>query len=255
MAKMTVLEMTQNILAALEADDINSLADTPEASDVAEIIKEVYYQMLTWAGVPELNTAYFNLEGLGDTTRPNYLKLPDEVDELFWFRYNIEEDGDTQDNWKEVRYCSPEDFFTLLMQRNLSDTDVVEITTDEGTPLYIKNGDGPSFYTISQDRFIITDSYDSAVDATLQGSKSVGGGFRHPIFTISDSFIPDLDTNLFPYLLAESKAVAFANINQTVNSKQERIAREQKIRHQNERHRFELKNDKKQTGPHYGRRR
>lgn len=255
--KMTLLEMVQNILGALESDDINSISDTPEGTLVADIVKEVYFQMLTWTTTPELHNAYFPLEGLSDSAFPNYLKLPDNVIELFWWKYDIQDTDDTQAVYQSVIFKDTEDFFRSIMKRDLSDTEVTEITSADGVPMWIYNDRNPEFYTILNGNSIVCDAYDSAVESTLQASKTVAGGQEEPTFTIADAFTPELDANLFPYLLAESKAVAFANLKQTVNAKQERISREQKVRHQNQRHRFQAlnKHDTTTQGANFGRRR
>lgn len=255
--KMTLLEMVQDVLSAVEADEVNSISDTPEGEMVSKIIKGVYFQMLTWATTPELQTAYFNLEGLSDTTKPVYLKLPDNVEELYWFKYDIQDVDSSQAEYANIRYLSTEEFFERVMSRTLADTEVTEITTDDGVPLWIYNDRNPELYTILNDKFIVCDAYDSAVEATLQGSKTVAAGKQIPVFTETDAFTPDLDDNLFPYLLAESKAVAFAELEQRVSQKHESISREQKVRHQNQMHRFKHKNEHNTNteGPDFGRRR
>lgn len=255
--KLTLLEMVQNILSSIEADEVNSIADTPEGQMIADIIKAVYFQMLTWASVPELRTAYFSLEGLSDTDYPTYLRLPSDVDELYWFKYDKQETDSTQKEYGNITYCEPQKFYEMLMGRDLALTEVIEVNSQDGVPLWIYNDRAPTYYTINEDNFIICDSYDADVDTTLQGSKTVAAGAKHPTFTISDSFTPDLDTNLFPYLLAEAKAIAMVELKQTNSSKHERVSREQKVRYQNEKHRFkELNTDNTTTqGPNYGRRR
>ena len=45
MAKMTLLEMTQNILSAMDSDAVNSIGDTVESLQVADVIVETYYEL------------------------------------------------------------------------------------------------------------------------------------------------------------------------------------------------------------------
>ena len=49
---------------------------------------------------------------------------------------------------------------------------------------------------------------------------------------MEDDFVPPLDANLFPLLLAESKGVCFINLKQVSSSKEEQRARRQRIRMQ-----------------------
>jgi hypothetical protein len=253
--KMTVLEMVQDILSAIEADDVNSISDTPEGDQVALIIRDVYFQMLTWATTPELHNAYFNLEGLSDTNQPNYLKLPTNITELYWWKYDIQDTEDTQAVYANVKYLCTEDFFEHVMKRDSSETEVISVTTNDGVDLFIYNDRNPEYYTILNDEFIVCDAYDSAIETTLQGSKTVAAGQQEPTFTLSDSFTPSLDANLFPYLLAEAKAIAFVELKQTESGKHERISREQKIRHQNQRNRFKDLNGGNTNTVNFGRRR
>ena len=143
------------------------------------------------------------------------------------------------------------------MSRDSTDANTTTITTTGGVPLFIETDKQPEFYTIIGDKTIITDSYDSAVDTTLQGSKTVGAGMKTPTFTVSDSFTPDIDANLFPFLLAEAKAVAFANIEQIQNPKAEQAARTTKVRWQNQKQRFRQRNQDNPytSGPNFGRQR
>ena len=41
--KMTLLDITQSILSAMDSDYANSIGDTVEAEQVATIVKETYY--------------------------------------------------------------------------------------------------------------------------------------------------------------------------------------------------------------------
>ncbi len=45
MAKLTLLDMTQNILSALDSDPVDSIDETVEAVQVAELVKEAYDKM------------------------------------------------------------------------------------------------------------------------------------------------------------------------------------------------------------------
>ena len=46
MAKLTLLEMTQDIMSDMDSDEINSINDSVEALQVAQIIKTTYYNII-----------------------------------------------------------------------------------------------------------------------------------------------------------------------------------------------------------------
>jgi hypothetical protein len=63
-------------------------------------------------------------------------------------------------------------------------------------PLIIRKTAGPQFWTSFDDNYIIFDAYNSAVDSTLQSSKSIFYAETRPMFYIEDEFTPDLPENL-----------------------------------------------------------
>lgn len=99
---------------------------------------------------------------------------------------------------------------------------------------YYKNDQRPHICTVIQDYYVIFDAYDSAVDSTLQESKTLVKAQVNPAFTLSDVFVPNLDDQQFPLLLNEAKALAFFEIKQQPHQKAEQEARRQWIHSQKE---------------------
>jgi hypothetical protein len=52
--KKTLLEMTQDILNDMDSDEVNSISDTVEAQQVANIIKTCYNEMISNRDWPHL---------------------------------------------------------------------------------------------------------------------------------------------------------------------------------------------------------
>ena len=79
--KMTLLEIVQNILSAMDAEEISSISDTIESQQVAEEVKTTYYENF---GNFQLRSRFdiIQLEALADSTdKPNILKVPANVDQ------------------------------------------------------------------------------------------------------------------------------------------------------------------------------
>ena len=88
MAKQTLLDMVQNILSAMDSDYANSIGDSVEADQVATIVKETYFDLITNVlDIPE-HKEILTLTALGDSSHPNYLQLPSDVFNIDYFRYN-----------------------------------------------------------------------------------------------------------------------------------------------------------------------
>lgn len=234
MRKMTLLEMTQAILSDMSDDEVNSISDTVSSLQVAEIIKNTYYAEFNNTRVPEKDRL-IKLEGLGDVTRPNYLKIPDNVVKIHWVRYK---DYDNDNLYQELIYLEPEEF--LRRQLSVRSTDSDAVATIDPVSLvtyYIRNNATPRYYTIFDDQHLVFDSFDAAYEATMQNSNSLAWGKVTEDFLMQDDYIPPIDGNLFPLLLHEAKSVAFHDLKQMPNGKAEQTARRQRIKWQNDKFR------------------
>jgi len=225
MPKMTLLEMTQNILAAMNSDQVNDITDTVESQDVARTIETTYFDLLSIITIPE-HKELIELESVGDLNRPNFLKIPDNVSSFEVVKYR---NTSNSDRMKEICYLSPEYFFRRIDQNLSTNANVQLITDTSGFTYYIKNNRSPTYYTIFDDEYLVFDSYDSNADTTLQSSKSFVFGYKEPSFSQTNTFIPDLDSQHFPLLLAEAKSNCFVDIKQMANPKEDGKARKMRL--------------------------
>lgn len=223
MAKMTLLQMVQNILSSMSSDEVNSIYDTVESQQVAEIIKETYYDLFSNVEVPE-KVGIAKLTSVSDLTRPNYLKIPDDILSFDWVKYRDSSDG----KYKTLSFCDPKTFFEKVGE-NGEGSDTTLITDASGITYYVKNNEQPRFYTLLNDEYLVTNSYNSAYDTTLQASKTFAWGEIEEEWDASDTFIPNLDNDLFPLFLSEAKSVCFITLKQMANQKEEQRARKHRV--------------------------
>lgn len=252
MATMTLLEMVQDIMSDMDSDEINSISDTIEGSQVAQILKTTFFKLIANRTIPE-HRAWVQLTALGDVVHPNYLKLPSGVfqaDECTVY-YDKFETGDTDRDYQPIHYKLPRDFLNLSLGRNSGDTTIDIISDFGGADLLIDNDKHPDWWTSFDDEHVVFDSYKKTEDTTIQASKSGMWVQQIPSWTTSDTFVPDIDETLFPLLLAEAKTRCFVKLKQTTDPTAQADARELKIGMQNDRHRFKHRNFR--TGPDFGR--
>ena len=69
--KKTLLEIVQNILNEMDSDEINSIDETVEASQVAQIVRSCYDEIISRDNWPHLKKMV-QLEASDDITKPNY---------------------------------------------------------------------------------------------------------------------------------------------------------------------------------------
>lgn len=220
MSKLTLIEMTQDILNDLDSDAVNSINDTIEALQVAQIIKTTYMSLMDGRHWPHLYEI-FQLDALSDINHPVYLKIPETIVNVEWIKYNVRSATDTKDKFSNISYKQPIDFLSIVDARDSSASNIQSVIDFSGVSLNIIKDKAPQYFTSFDDEHIVFDSYNNAVDTTIQQSKTKGYGRRNTTFTLSDLFIPDLPVQAFSMLLSEAKATAFTILKQTTNSKAE----------------------------------
>lgn len=234
MAKLSLLDMTQNILSALDSDPVGSIDETVEAVQVAELIKEAYFELISqrdWPFLFQLGT----LNGVGNTATPTHMTIPSTWNKIKWIKYNK----------KDTTYMEPEAFTDMIMGRKPQ----AGVINNNG---YVINQD-PVYWTSYDDTTIVFDGYDSSVDTTLQASKSAVYGTVQATWQHVDSFIPAIPEKFFPTLLAEAKSQAFVNLKQQANAREERKATRGRMAMRNEAWRNENGEAKYNRKVNYGR--
>lgn len=224
--KMTLLEMVQNILSSTDGDNVNSISDTTEAVQVAEIIKQTYYSLISRRDWEFMRTMQ-HLDGVGDIDKPTKLKIPDTLQSVTCFRYRYTE-PDSTTNWVDLIYLRPCDFIERV-QRKIDSSSSTSTTNDSGVELIIRTNVRPKYWTSFDDKYIYCDSYDSSNETTLQASNTTVEGVKRPDWTVSDTFTPNLPSEMFQLLLNESKSIAHLELKQAVHAKAEQDARRQYI--------------------------
>lgn len=216
--KMSLLDIVQDILSDMDSDEVNSIDDTTEAQQVAQVVKTCYFEMIGNRNWPHLKRL-LQLTNVNDLNRPNYLKLPTNLKELVDVRYQ-KENG----QYVSLKFREPEEFLTLISNRSLEWTNVQQVYDFGGSTLMVVNDKDPEYWTTFDDVHVVCDSFDRTLDDTLKASKTQCIAFIQPTWDRSDDFIPDLPVEAFPALLEEAKSTAFFNQKQMVNQKAEQKA-------------------------------
>lgn len=244
--KTTLLELVQSILSDMDSEAVNSINDSVEAQQVASVIEDTYYNIISNRDIPELKRI-ITLTSLSDSTRPTHFQYPTNVKQLEEVRYNIAPTGSV--TYSTIYYVDPLEF----VSRQATDEDAANIIqvpdVNTSSVLLIRNNTMPTYYTSFDDKHLVFNAYDASVDTTLQASKTMAYGTVYPLFSITDSFEPQLDDNMMPYLLAESKSVCFSLFKSGSDPKVEQAARRLKSYAQNDMYRTKQANKR----PHYGR--
>jgi hypothetical protein len=232
--KLSLLDMTQRILSALDSDPVSSIDETVEAVQVAEIIRDSFFDLMSQRSWPFLRTLS-TLTGLGDVNNPTKLLIPENINKMFWVKVNK----------KDVQYIDPAEFQHIVDTR----TPELDEANSEG---FVINRD-PIYWTSFDDKSVIFDGWDSSATNTITSQMTSIYGVKVATWQHVDSFIPELPEKFFPTLLAEAKAQAFVNLKQQANPREEAKARRGRVTMQNEAWRNEQGEIKYNRRVNYGR--
>ena len=243
--KKTLLEMVQSILSDMDSESVNSIGDSVEAQQIASVIEDTYFNIIAARDIPE-HRQLLKLTSLSSTVRPTHFQYPTNTRDIVSLSYNIDTSGGV--NYQEIYFVEPLDFLSRIPAVNAGTTLVVP-DVNSSTSLVVFTDRMPTYYTSFDDLHIVMNAYDVTVENTLQASKTRAYGTVYPTFTIADSFTPDLDDTMLPYLLAEAKSTCFSLFKSGSDPKIEQAARRLKSFVQNDMYRTKRPNVRN----HYGR--
>lgn len=226
--KLCLLDMVQDILSDMDSDEVNSIDDTVESRQVAQIVKTTYMNMCSnrnWGDQKRLIT----LNHAGDITKPTHLQLPESFKELQYLAYNVKDSDNVGplDEYRKLQYRYPDEFLRIVNTRPRQNDNYLEVEDYGGVKLFIKNNTPPTYWTSFDDKYVVCDSYDEEVDSTLQAAKTQCLAVLAPSWDMRDAFVPQLPIEGFSALLADAKSTAFLVLKQMANEKAESTSRRQ----------------------------
>ena len=225
---MTLLEITQDILSVMDGDSVNSIYDTEESEQVAKVVIRTFNAMVSG------NTWYHTRKGLtlvplSDLTRPTHIRLGDNVKELNSVNYDKAKLGVLHKEYAPVKYKRPDDFLRYTNMHNSSKDNILSVRDFSGIELLIQNDKAPDYCTSFDDKVLIFDSYDGAVESTVQESKVQAFGSVVPELKFEDDAVPDLPPDAMSGLVEEATSKCQWLIRQFEDPKSEQEAKRQSV--------------------------
>lgn len=213
MPARTLLQVVQNVLSAMEADNVNSISDTVESVAIARVAEETFFELISqsdWPHLEVLETA----DSHSSLESPNVLRIPKNIKNIKGFWY----DG------SRLKYLPIEEFIEMSNQLDVSKENVVLSQVGANTYLNCYNDTAPRVFTLVGDSLVVTDSYNSNESSTLLGHKSLISGTETPYFELDDNFVPKMPDSMLSTYLAMVKRSAFLYFRREPSTKDERAA-------------------------------
>lgn len=213
--KKTLLEIVQDIMSDMDTEDVSTISELDESMQIARIVRQTFFNIAATRKTPE-HRDLFQLTAASDSAKPTNFTLGNNVKVVdnIWYQ-------DSTGKYTEIGFLDKLEF----LKRTDGVSDNYQTVDVGSTNVRVRNNKHPEYYTSFDDETIIMDSFDNSVDATLQASKVRAYGELLPTFSLTDGHVPDLDVSLFPYLISESKAMAFDIKKGGVPGKVEQTAR------------------------------
>lgn len=229
----TLLQLTKTIMYSMDGEEIASINDNYESRQVANIIGEVYLNLIPQLDLPTHNTLFQASAPIGGSSAayPTILQMPSNCIYFDNLKYDCHLSGTTDPLFTDLQYVPPHEFMSMMTSWAPSaDTFITQFTyTINGYNILfeVQNNVPPRYWTSWDDKTISLDAFDSSVDTFSNPVKTQCWGKLDQTFTLADSFIPNLRSEQFPLLLQEAKALAWAQMKQVTNAKAEREAKRQ----------------------------
>lgn len=225
---MTLLEIVQDVLDMVGLDQVNDISATEHAEMAARNVRRVYDELLTRIDIRTKKTL-LKVEALSDSSLPNYLKLPTKLDNLEYFRYNVQTADETSSQFKTIPFVMPEEFLERTSTRNDTDSNIKTVTDPTGVELFIRDDRAAQYWTTFDDVHMVFDAYDKEVDDAMQESKTLAYGEMRTDFQFTNDYLLPLEPVWIIYVREEAANKMFALVKQSINSKLNSDARAAKV--------------------------
>lgn len=229
---LTLLQVVQKYMDRTSGFPISSINDLDESMQVASVAEDIFQEFVQLYPNLLFMQKDRTLDSVGDVDKPNFLAIPPEIRDIkeSVLYYNVSKGVNETVEYRALRYETPLTFLQLTEAYRDSDNDTQVVEGFDGTKMVVINDQGPSFFTSFDGKYIVTDSYDSEVEATLQSSKTRMVSTEIPNWVMDDNFvipIPEHTTSAYLNMVLDQ---AYNDVRQERNGLISQKARRDRIK-------------------------
>ena len=230
MAKRTILQLVQQLGEAIGSDEIDTLDETIEASEIATILEQTVTEITSrkrWEFTKDRVRQLDNRAG--DSTQLNTLVIPSDVTRISCLRYR-DTSNTSVTTFLDLLYMQPCEFIEYVQARDSSDANITAIPNDDGVLINVLTDNTPTRWTSFDEETITFDAYDASLGAGNLIVDSVIIADIVPVIDFTDPTatlkVPERMETL---VYNEALSTCAIRLRQTVDPKAERVARRQHI--------------------------
>ncbi len=223
MAKRNILQLVQQLGEGIGSDEIDTLNETIEASDIASILEQTYHEVLnrkTWEFMKG-HIRQLEASPAGD----NVLTIPVDVIKIEKITYR-----DATGFFVDVTYLSAEDFMMIVQARNTANANTIAIVNAAGVSINVRTDATPLYWTSFDEATVTFDAYDSDIAAENLATDSVIISDVMPVTDFTDpAEVLNIPERMETLVFNEALSTCNYRIRQTADPRTDRIARRQGI--------------------------
>jgi hypothetical protein len=215
----TLLEIVQDILSSIQGDSVTDISDTQQSTDVANIVRQNFYEIAATLKLPEHYTLFELTETSSST--PVQMTKPASIITIDWIKYDTEDDI----GYTEPKFIPFKEFLEMMepLSTDYGEVDSFNFSMNSETfPLKYFNDRNPSYYTTPDQETLIFDGVDTSIESFLRKTKTECFGLKENSWTHTNAGVPPLDQKYSNLLFQQSKAQCFAELKQTENPRAQR---------------------------------
>ncbi len=230
MAKKTILQLVQQLGEGIGSDEIDTLDETIEASEIATILEQTVTEIISRKPWKFIQDRVRQLDARsGGSTQLNTLVIPTDVTRIKCLRYR-DTNNTTVTTFLDLTYMEPCDFIAFVQARNSADANITAIANSDGVLINVLTDNTPTRWTSFDEENITFDAYDATLGTGNLISDSVIIADIVPVIDYTDPTATlKMPERMETLVFNEALVVCNYRLRQTADPRAAQVARRQHI--------------------------
>ena len=225
MAKRTILQLVQELGAGIGSDEIDSLDETIEVTEIVTLLKQTVDEVISRKRWEFLKDRVRQLDDrVGGSTQLNTLVIPSDVTRINCLRYRDTNNLNVT-TFLDVLYLQPCEFLEFVQARDSADTNITAIANADGVLINVLTDNTPTRWTSFDEENITFDAFDETVGTGNLIADSVIIADVVPVTDFTDpTAVLNVPERMESLIFNEALSTCNYRLRQTRDPKADRVA-------------------------------